>query len=271
MYGQNTLSGSLFGLQPQPQQCSQRGLGEWNKGMRFSYHYSQSTGSGLELKPSTAAATAVSTAKTAESLPEPSKGCWTPAGSTAALGDSGCPQLHQPLPAAPGCAHMATLPPSPAGCAHEGQGPRRPAASIPVWTIHRRSQTRCSNTDDPVTCAMKPTLVSLYLSVPLASAGPEPWGPGTAALPVAHRECTYLSWGSPGGSARALPIARPGHGSLLSLQMSSSSSLGGSGSEGISRPKSPSRPFLSAVSLLSLALPGSAQERRQKQARGQSD
>lgn len=70
------------------------------QGMRFSYHYSQSTGIGLDVQPSTAAATAVATAKTAESLPEPSKGCWTPAGSTAALGDTSCPQLHQSLSAA---------------------------------------------------------------------------------------------------------------------------------------------------------------------------
>lgn len=36
--------------------------------MRFSYHYSQSTGTGLGVQPSTAAATAAATAKTAESF-----------------------------------------------------------------------------------------------------------------------------------------------------------------------------------------------------------
>lgn len=169
------------------------------QGMSFSYHYSQSTGAGLEVQPSTAAATALATAKTAESLPAPSKGCWH--------------QHIQQLWVAPAVltAPVTACSPARPRCPQPGPwwaGPLAPCHFDSIWTIHCQSH-----------------------SMILLSPFQHKW-----FCDLYHRAnpCVPLP----------LPIAQPGHRSLLPLQMSLSSSqgFGGSGREGISRPKPPSWP-----------------------------
>lgn len=135
-YSHNTSSGARFGVKPWPQQYSQSGLGEWNKGVRFSYHYSQSTAPGwkrsLQLQQ-----------QLLWQLPELQRAFQT-------LPDTGrfssCSGRHWVLSAPPAtacrpqdCARMAA--PAPPACPavpvptpSEGQGPWHHAASIPLQT-----------------------------------------------------------------------------------------------------------------------------------------
>lgn len=215
--------------------------------MRFSYHYSQSTSAGLEVQPSTAAATALATAKTAESLPAPSKGCW----------HQHVQQLRWVSPAAltaPVAAPVTACSPAQPRWPQPGPwraGPLAPCRFDPIWTIHCHSHTPWSfwvpsDTDDSVTCTTEPNLVSLYLS-PLHSLATGPRCPFRCPCPPA-RGLVALE-----GKALAGPSLPPGL--TVSLALPQCSGVGAETSPVAKVSKETSAPGTPRLALSSQPIP----------------